>query len=178
MGVPPCLSYVVRRVGVLFRAAVLILIFPGERRLAAAFFHPRRFLSGWLSFGIRSPPFGRRLQTMIRSGGIIRQRNIVDIAVGIHLVGGFRCRGIRTGTLHGGGDGKRFSKKLAVVFIIIRKKTWTRTTDIMDIARSSPILSSGNMRTTAPQKMHFVRVVQAKKVRLYVCKTGKYSLAL
>ena len=114
-----------------FRAAVLILIFPGERRLAAAFFHPRRF---FCPVGCPSAYdhrlFGRRLRTMIRSGGIIRQRNIVDIAVGIHLVGGFRCRGDQDRYTPWRRRREKIFKKLAVVFIIIRKRRLgLRTTD-------------------------------------------------
>lgn len=153
MGVPPCLSYVVRRVGVLFRAAVLILIFPGERRLAAAFFHPRRFFvrlavlrhtitAFWAAsadhdpFRWDHPPAEYR---RYRCRNPPRRR--IPVPRGSDRYTPWRRR-----------REKDFQKARGRLHHHTEEKTWTRTTDIMDIARSSPILSSGNMRTTAPQK--------------------------
>ena len=161
-----------------FCTAVLILIFPGERRLAAAFFHPRRFFvrlavlrhtitAFWAAsadhdpFRWDRPPAGYRRYHCRNP-----PRRRIPVPRGSDRYTPWKRR-----------REKDFQKARGRLHRHTEEKTWTRTTDIMDIARSSPILSSGNMRTTAPQNA-FCSGRSGQKARLCVCRTGKYSLAL
>ena len=59
---------------------------------------------------------------MVGAGGVVRQWDVVNIAVGVHLFGGLRRCGNQPRAFHGGRDRKKIVEKLAVVFVVIRKR--------------------------------------------------------